>query len=411
VSAIVELLLGIMTSLGGFIDVGELVFASQAGATFGYSLIWVFAIGTIGIIVYSEMCGRIAAVARQPVFTVIRQRMGKRTGFAVWMASTIVNVATCAAEIGGLAIVMRMLTGITGFWWPLVIVLVIGALVAILPFKWIERVFGFAGLTMLVFFVAYVAIGPDWGQAGKALVPNLPDLHGRAWLLYAYMAVGILSSVMMPYEVYFYSSGGIEDGWTAKDLPMNRVNTIIGFSLGAVLAMAIVGLGAELFRPRGLDPELIGSPALFAGIPYGSAGIVLALVGIITALAGAAVETSMAGAYNFAQYFGFKWGRSRRIRETKRFDAAWMVILALAGIVMASGIDPVLVVEMSVMLAVICLPFTYLPILLTARDTLLMGKHRNGPVTNILGWTFFVLISIASLAAPILLVATGMGSY
>ena len=75
---ILELVLGIMTSLGGFVDIGELVFMSQAGAAFGYSLLWAIVLGTIGIIVYSEMCGRIAAVARQPVFVVIRQRMGKR---------------------------------------------------------------------------------------------------------------------------------------------------------------------------------------------------------------------------------------------------------------------------------------------------------------------------------------------
>lgn len=408
----IEILLGIMTALGGFIDIGELVFAAQAGATFGYSLIWVFAISTVGIIVYSEMCGRIAAIARQPVFTVIRQRMGKRTGFVVWMASTIVNVATCAAEIGGVAIVLKLLTGFGPFWLPFVVVAVLIGLITVLPFKWIERTFGFAGLSMIVFFVAFVAIKPHWSEAGRALLPNIPHMrNGRDVLLYAYFAIGILSSVMMPYEVYFYSSGGIEEGWSAKDLKMNRVNTIVGFSLGSLLAMAIIGLAAESFGPRGVDPETIGSSALLVGIPLGTTGVVVALIGIITALAGAAVETSLAGAYNFAQYFGFKWGRSRPIRETKRFDAAWIAIFLAAGAIMATGIDPILVVEMSVMLAVICLPFTYLPVMLTARDTLLMGKHRNGPVANILGWLFFGLIVLASIAAPILLVATGMGSY
>ena len=71
-----ELTLGIMTAVGGFVDISELVFAAKAGSQFGYALIWVFAFATIGIIVFSEMSGRVAAVAKQPVFNLMRHRLG-----------------------------------------------------------------------------------------------------------------------------------------------------------------------------------------------------------------------------------------------------------------------------------------------------------------------------------------------
>src|SRR5947209_9148033 len=61
-----ELTLGIMTAVGGFVDISELVFAARAGSAFGYALIWVFAYSTGGIIVFSEMSGRVAAIAKQP---------------------------------------------------------------------------------------------------------------------------------------------------------------------------------------------------------------------------------------------------------------------------------------------------------------------------------------------------------
>src|SRR5690348_7845483 len=54
--------LGIMTALGGFVDLGQIVFTTQAGALFGYKLMWAIALGTAAIIVYMEMCGRIAVV-------------------------------------------------------------------------------------------------------------------------------------------------------------------------------------------------------------------------------------------------------------------------------------------------------------------------------------------------------------
>src|SRR5256885_11097707 len=73
----VEIFLGILTAMGGFVEVGELVFSVNAGAKFGYHLLWVSLIGTVGIIAYCEMAGRVAAVTEQPVFNLIRDR--KRT--------------------------------------------------------------------------------------------------------------------------------------------------------------------------------------------------------------------------------------------------------------------------------------------------------------------------------------------
>ena len=75
-----ELFLGILTAVGGFVEIGELTFSLNAGSKFGFSLLWVLALGTIGIIVYCEMAGRIAAVRKQPVFHLIRERAGFTAG-------------------------------------------------------------------------------------------------------------------------------------------------------------------------------------------------------------------------------------------------------------------------------------------------------------------------------------------
>ena len=64
----VELTLGIMTAVGGFVDISEFVFAAQAGSSFGYALIWC-SLSTIGMMVFGEMSGRVAAVAKQPYST------------------------------------------------------------------------------------------------------------------------------------------------------------------------------------------------------------------------------------------------------------------------------------------------------------------------------------------------------
>jgi manganese transport protein len=411
-SKLVEITLAIMAALGGFVDIGELVFTAQSGAAFRYSLLWVLAFATIGIILYAEICGRIAAVAKQAVFTVIKRKMGKRMAFVVWLASTIVNLCTCAAEIGGIALLLKLLTNFGPSWLPLLVAVVLAAAIWVMPFKWIERVFGLAGLAMLIFVVGAFAVGIDWGAAGRGMVPNVPAFESdREMLLFGYFVVGIISSVMMPYEVYFYSSGGIEEGWKKSDVPMNRAISIIGFALGSLVAMAIVVLGAEIFAPQGIVPDTVGSAALLVATPYGKIGVILALIGMITAVAGAAVETALSGAYNFAQYFDKPWGRSRPARDTPAFDAAWVIMLLLGGAIVSAGVDPILIVELSVMLAVVCLPFTYYPVLSAAHNKSLMGKDRTGPFAHGLGWFYFIVVCIAAVAAPVLLVLTGMGTY
>src|SRR5256885_7652433 len=235
-----EIFLGILTAMGGFVEIGELTFALNAGTRFGYQLLWVALLGTVGIMVYCEMAGRIAAVKHRPVFSLIRERGGVSAALLTLVAATLVNLLTCAAEIGGVALLWQLLSG-----WPYRALIVAALLfflvvVWVLPFQWIERVFGLGGLLMIVFLVGAVVTEPDWKAFADGFVPRWPDTNGqRDTLLYFYFAVALMSSIMLPYETYFYASGGIEDGWKPKDINLNRVVVIVGFALGALLAVSL----------------------------------------------------------------------------------------------------------------------------------------------------------------------------
>jgi len=195
--------LGILSAIGGFVDIGDLVFNTQAGATFGFQLLWVVVIGVVGIIVYSEMCGRVAAVAKRPVFDLVRERAGFGAGLSTLIASQIVNLLTCAAEIGGVAICLQLLSGLP--YRLLIPLAVVGLAVAcwVLRFEWIERVFGYLGLGLLVFAVAAIKLHPDWGSVAHGFVPG--QHTGGSLPVYLYFVVGLLGAAMTPYEVYFYS--------------------------------------------------------------------------------------------------------------------------------------------------------------------------------------------------------------
>jgi Mn2+/Fe2+ NRAMP family transporter len=404
-----ELTLGIMTAVGGFVDISELVFAAKAGSSFGYALIWVFAFSTIGIIVFSEMSGRVAAVAKQPVFNLMRHRLGLKLGLVTLAASIISNLITCAAEIGGVALILNYLTGAPYMLMAIVLTFLMIVSIWVLPFEWIERTYGLLGLFMIVFVVALIANHPPWQQIAGGFVPHIPKgLSTKELLTFAYFTVAIISAVMFPYEVYFYSSGGIEEGWGPKDMLTNRLTSIIGMGLGSTLAIAILSNSAHLFGPINVDPEIPGTAALEAAIPFGKWGLIIALLGMFFAVAGAAVETCLANAYSIAQFFGWIWGRHKKPWEAPRFTITWIVLFLAALAIVLTGVDVMMLVEFAILFSILVLPFTYLPLLLLSGDKKYMGDYVNGPLAKTLGWFYFAVITAAAVAAlPLYFLTSG----
>ena len=403
---LVQVALGILAAIGGFVDIGDLVFTTQAGAEFEFQLIWAVIVGVVGIVVFAEMCGRVAAVTGRPVLDVVRQRLGYGAGLVTVIGSVLLSFLTLSAEVGGLALVMELFFDAPYATLVLVSVLALLVVTWILPFEWIERVFGYMGLALLVFLIGAIDLHPDWGAVADGFVPSVPE---HSIVLYAYFAIGLIAAALMPYEVYFYSSGGVEEHWGVKDLGLNRANAVLGFGLGGLLSISVLLVAALVWHPISVQPDMIGTVALGANVPLGEAGLVLALIGIAVAVAGAAIDTAFATAYNIAQFFGWEWGKYRSVRVAPRFTIAWVAAFALGYVVVSTGVDPIQLTEYAVVFSVVVLPLTYLPILLVARDRTFMGEYANGRLASALGWIYLGVIMVAALSAIPLLIATNAG--
>jgi Mn2+/Fe2+ NRAMP family transporter len=110
-----------------------------------------------------------------------------------------------------------------------------------------------------------------------------------------------------------------------------------------------------------------------------------------------------------AQFMGWPWGKKRRPRHAARFALSWVVLFVGAALIVLTGINPVSIVEYSIIFSVIVLPFSYFPLIMIASDKRIMGRHANGALSKTLGWLFFMLITAAALAAIPLLVLTHGG--
>jgi Mn2+/Fe2+ NRAMP family transporter len=277
-----------------------------------------------------------------------------------------------------------------------------------MPFERMERMFGLAGLALLVFAVGLWQLGPDWSAlAHDALHPSVPSGEGHP--TYWYYAIALFGAAMTPYEVFFFSSGAVEERWTEKDLATNRANVLIGFPLGGLLSLAIMGCTAVLFFPAGVDVDHLSQVGLPVALALGKVGLAFAIAGFFAATYGAALETGLSAGYTVAQYFGWQWGKFVRPAEAARFHLLVLVAIVSAAMVGLTTVDPIKVTEYSIVFSAVALPLTYFPILVIANDPDYMGDKTNTRFTNGLGLVYLVLLVAVSLAAIPLMLATKAG--
>jgi Mn2+/Fe2+ NRAMP family transporter len=214
---------------------------------------------------------------------------------------------------------------------------------------------------------------------------------------------------MTPYEVFFFSSGGVEEKWTKKDVITERTNVFLGFPLGGLLSLSIAAVATLVLLPAGIQVDTLGQVGLPVAVAAGKVALSVTILGFVAATFGAALETGLSCGYAVAQYFGWQWGKYVRPRQAARFHLVVLLSLIVAVGAVLTTVDPIKITEYSVVFSAVALPLTYFPILVIANDPDYMGDEANGRTSNTLGTIFLVLVLIASLAAIPLMLYTKAG--
>jgi Mn2+/Fe2+ NRAMP family transporter len=400
--------LGILTAIGGFVDIGDIVANAEAGARFGIAHAWVLVVGVVGICSYAEMCGRVTAVSGRPVFDLVRERLGPRVALANLTGSLLVTVLTLGAELGGVGLALQLATSVNYLLWVPVVGFVLWVALWRVKFDTLENLFGLTGVALVVFVVAFFRLHADTGDLWhQASHPGPPS--GEDWGTYWFFAIALFASALTPYEVFFFSSGGVEERWTPKDLLISRINVFVGFPLGGLLAFALMVTSAVVFHPLSTSVDSLSQAAMPAAIALGKLGLAAAILGFFAATFGAAMETGLSTGYTAAQYFGWAWGKFRRPNEAARFHTVVLVSVLVGVAVLMTTIDPVQLTEYTLVFSAVALPLTYLPILVVANDRGYLGRRVNGRLANAVGMTYLVIIMVAAIAAIPLMIVTRMG--
>src|SRR4051812_36686258 len=354
------------------------------------------------------MAGRVAAISGRPVFSLVRERLGPGFGLANLVASLFINFLTLSAEIAGVAIALSLVASVHYILLVPFSAVLIWIVVWRMPFERMEQMFGLGGLALLAFVFALVQFGPDWGNViHQATHPSIATDENI--FTYAYFGIALFGAAMTPYEVFFFSSGAVEEHWTRQDLATNRANVIIGFPLGGLLSLAIMVTAALVFAPVDISVGQLSQVVLPVSAELGKVGLAFAILGIFAATFGAALETALSAGYTVAQYLGWQWGKYVRPREASRFHLVVLVSIAAAALWGITAVDPVKVTEYSIVLSAAALPLTYFPILVIANDPGYMGNDTNGRFLNTIATVYLVILLLVSVATIPLMIITKAG--
>jgi Mn2+/Fe2+ NRAMP family transporter len=404
-SKLLEIALGIVTGIGGFLEAGSLATAAQAGAAFGYQLGWAILLGVVCIAFLVEMGGRLAAVSRHTLPDAMRERFGIAFFLVPLVTVTLVSFLVLASEIGGVCMALQLASGVPLRWWAVPVAGLLWLFLWKGTFGMVEKGASLLGLVTVAFAVGAWRLHASPGEVAMSLLPSLPTHDGAK---YWFTAVSIVGASVSPYLFYFYSAGAVEDGWDESYIGINRVVSGVGMAFGGAIAVAVLVCAALVLHPRGVEVTSYEQIPPILSTPLGGTGFVLFVASLAIACFGAALEIALQLAYLTAQGFGWRWGENLRPREAARFALVYTAALPLAALVIVAGIDPLKLTVFSMALTALSLPVTVVPLLVIMNDPLYLGDRTNGWISNAAVLAVSVVACVVALVAiPLQLLGGG----
>ena len=376
-------------------DPGGILTYSQAGAKFGYALLWTLIPTTIALIVVQEMAARMGAVTGKGLSDLIREEFGFRATFFTMLVLGMADFANIVAEFAGLASGMGIFGVSKYFVVPLGAVLV-WAVVVQGSYRPVERILILFSMIYLAYPISAILGKPDWSQAlHDTIVPTFSKNSG-----YLIMIVGIIGTTITPWMQFYLQASVVEKGIGKKEYPLCRWDVILGCIITDVIAFFIVVACAATLHNSGQHDISDAAQAAVALKPLaGSYASLLFAVGLINASILSAAILPLATAFNVCEGLGFESGVDKRFSEAPVFYWLYTLLIAAgAGCVLIPRLPLIKVILFSQVANGVLLPFVlvYMLILVNRRD--IMGEYRNRLPGNIIAWGTAAVIIVLTIA-------------
>ena len=373
-------------------DAGGILTYSQAGAQYGFTLLWTMIPITLALIVVQEMCARMGVVTGKGLSDLIREEFGLRMTFVVMILLVIVNFGNVIAEFSGIAGSMQLFN-ISKYLSVPVCAALVWLLVVKGNYKSVEKIFLIASAFYIAYIVAGVLSHPNWHEAIISTV-KLPPRNVWRDKSYVYMTVGVIGTTIAPWMQFYLQSSVVEKGITVRQYPASRLDVIVGAIFTDVVAWFIIVACAATLYVHGLGAIQVPSDAAEAMKPLaGQYAFILFAAGLFNASLFAASILPLSTAYTVCEGLGFESGLDKTFKEAPFFYWFYSLLIALgAAVVLIPNFPLVKITILSQVLNGVLLPVVMIFMLRLINKHELMGKHTNSHWFNWVAWATAAIV-------------------
>ncbi len=371
---------GVITGFAGN-EAGGVTTYSSVGALFGFSLLWLLLIASIGLGVIQEMCSRMGLVTGQGLSDLIRERFGVRWTVLAMIVLIIANGTNVVAEFAGIAASVELL-GVPRIVSVPIAALAVWSLVVFFSYRFVERVLFVLVLAFLAYPISVFILRPDWPVVLSGLVPSIPTSPSA--LVFALALVG---TTITPYLLFYMQASVVDKGVDRQSAAYARVDVFLGAALAGLFAFFIIVVTGSVLNPAGIQVTSAEAAAQALVPLAGARAGLLFAVGLCGASLLGAVIMPLSTSYAICEAFGWESGISKNFREAPVFMSLFTLLIVLGAIVvLIPGISLIPLIISAQIANGVLLPIVLVFILRLATDRRVMGDAVNGRIATVLGW-------------------------
>ena len=375
-------------------DPGGIFTYSQAGAKFGYALLWTLIPTTIALMVVQEMAARMGVVTGKGLSDLIREEFGIRAAVFTMLVLGVANFANIVAEFAGLAAGMGIFDVSKYLVVPAGAALV-WAVVVKGSYKPIERILILFSFIYFCYPISAFYAHPDWHKAlHDTLVPTFS--RNSEYLI---MVVGLVGTTITPWMQFYLQASVVEKEIPKDKYNLCRLDVFLGCIMTDVIAFFIVVACAATLYVKGHHDITDASQAAVALAPLaGDTAKLLFAVGLVNASLLSAAILPLATAYNICEGLGVESGVNKKFSEAPVFYWLYTLLIACgAGFVLIPKLPLIKVMIFSQVANGILLPFVLVYMLLLVNRRELMGEYKNSILGNVIAWTTCIVMILLTI--------------
>ncbi|MEO5949597.1 MAG: divalent metal cation transporter [Candidatus Saccharimonas sp.] len=390
---------------------------SQAGAIYGYGLLWLFPIMFPLLLAVQESCARIGAVTGEGLAALLKKHYSKKVLISAVLLVVIANTVNIGADLAAMAATTQLLLPDLPYEFLAVFFALLCVLLQVfVPYKQYAKILKWLAITLFAYPVTAFLVGQPWGEVlARTFVPNIQFDSTTIYII-----VGILGTTISPYLFFWNTSEVVEDEIEAHRAPQTatgkmphisknfikkiRLDNIAGMTLASVSAWFIVVACASTLNAHGITHIENAQDAAAALEPlvqgFPNAGLIAKLlfsVGIIGIGLLAVPVLAGSSSYAISETLGIKEGLYRKFKKAHGFYGI-IALAILAGLLINfMGIDPIqALIFTAVFNAVASVPLLWM-IYRVGNNPDIMGEYKNSKLSNVGVMAAFILMAVASL--------------